>query len=326
MKGENMRLSGKTIGIIAIFVAASMAVSVSFTEMAYAKRQMTIVTSSAGGAWSPIGGVLANLITQNIPDTQGTVTGGGGIANVFSVGGGKADIGFVFPSDVANAEKGIEDFAGKPIKNIRVITPIYPGTLHIVALASGDIKTIADLKGKIVCVPPKGNTAEKMFRDVLSVYGMTYKDLKNVNFLGHSDAADLMRDGHADVFAAMSTVPFPALNDLAKSRPLRLIPLDKEHMAKLLTEHPAYFEYMVPGGSYAGTSVATSQPAMITLIITRADMPNDLIYQIVKIMYANKKDFVAVVKTMEEMKIENWKNTGGIPLHPGAEKFFKEAK
>ncbi len=319
-----MKLRGKTIGVIVIFVVALMAASGSFTGMAYAKRQITIVTSSAGGAWPPIGGVLANLITNDIPDTMGTVTGGGGIANVFSVSSGKADIGFAFPSDIANAEKGIEEFAGKPLKNIRVITPIYPGTLHIVALASSDIKTSADLKGKIVCVPPKGNTAEKMIRDVLKVYGLTYKDLKNVNFLGHSDAADLMRDGHADVFAAMSTVPFPALNDLAKSRPIRLIHLDKEHMAKLLTEHPTYFEYVVPAGSYAGTSAPTSQPAMTTLIITRSDMPNDLIYQIAKIMYANKNDFVAVVKTMEEMKIENWKNTGGIPLHPGAEKFFKE--
>ena len=321
-----MKRSGRTIGVIGILVAAFLAASGSFTDMAYAKRQITIVTSSAGGAWGPIGGVLANLITKNIPDTMGTVTGGGGIANVFSVGGGKADIGFAFPSDVANAEKGIEDFAGKPIKNIRVITPIYPGTLHIVALAAGNIKTITDMKGKIICVPPKGNTAEKMMRDVLKVYGLTYKDFKNVNYLGHSDAADLIRDGHADVFAGMSTVPFPALNDLAKSRPLRLIHLDKEHMGKLLAEHPAYFEYVVPAGSYAGTSVPTSQPAMTTLIITRADMPNDLIYQIAKLMHGNKQDFVSVVKTMEEMKIENWRNTGGIPLHPGAEKFYKEQK
>ncbi|MBN1829977.1 MAG: TAXI family TRAP transporter solute-binding subunit [Deltaproteobacteria bacterium] len=308
--------------IVALVVLMTTVVS---TGQAVAKRQMTIVTAGVGGAWYPIGGVLANLITKNIPDTAGTVTGGGGIANVFSVGSGKADIGFAFPSDIANAQKGLDEFAGKPVANIRVITAIYPGTLHIVARADSDIKTIADLKGKILCVPPKGNTAEKMVRKVLAVYNLSYNDLKKVNYLSYSDSADLIRDGHADIFMAMSTVPMPALNDLAKSKPLRLIPIDKEHMAKLEADNPAYFENVIPGGSYEGAAEPVSFPAMTTLIITRSDLPADLIYQITKTMYENKKDFVAVIKLMDEMKIENWKQTGGVPLHPGAEKFYKEA-
>lgn len=306
-----------------ILLAAVMTIGFSHQD-AFAKRQMTIVTASVGGAWYPIGGVLASLITKNIPDTAATVTGGGGISNVFSVGTGKAQIGFAFPSDIHNAAKGVEDFKGKPMPGIRVITPIYPGILHVAVRADTDITTIEDMKGKVICVPKKGNTAEKMVRRVLEAYNMSYDDFKNVNFLGHSDAADLIKDGHADVFMAMSTVPFPALSDLAKSRPLRLIPIDSAHMEKILADNPAYFKYDIRGGSYEGTDTSTSTTAMTTLIITHEDLPEDLIYEITKLMYERKQDFVSVIKRMDEMKIENWQNTGNVPLHPGAEKFYKE--
>jgi len=304
-----------------ILLAAVMTIGVSHQD-AFAKRQITIVTAGVGGAWYPIGGVLASLITKNIPDTAATVTGGGGISNVFGVGSGKVQIGFAFPSDIHNAFKGVDEFEGKKMPGIRVITPIYPGILHVAVRADSDIKTIEGLKGKVICVPKKGNTAEKMVRNVLKAYDIDYDDFKKVNYLGYNDAADLIKDGHADAFMAMSTIPMPALNDLAKSRPLRLLPVDK--MEKVLADNPAYFKFDIPAGSYPGTDTATSVTAMTTLIITHEDQPEDLIYEITKLMYENKDDFVAVIKRMDQMKIENWQNTGNVPLHPGAEKYYKE--
>jgi TRAP-type uncharacterized transport system substrate-binding protein len=95
------------------------------TGSGYGQTKVTITTAPVGGAWYPIGGAMANIITKAIPGTVSTVQPGGGISNIFLVGGGKAEIGFGFPGDVADAQKGVDDFKGKPVANIRAITPLY---------------------------------------------------------------------------------------------------------------------------------------------------------------------------------------------------------
>jgi uncharacterized protein len=293
---------------------------------ALARNSVTIVTASVGGAWYPIGGGMANIIKNNIPDTISSVKTGGGISNVFNVGANKAQMGLSFPATVHAAVKGVGPFKDKSIKNIRAITALYPGILHIAARAGSGIKTLADAKGKVLCVPKKGNTAEKVTQKVLDVYGMNYDSFKRVQFLGFSDAADLIRDGHADILSAMSTVPFPALMDLAKTKGVKLLSLDKPHLEKFLAANPAFFEYVIPPGKYDGTDIPTSALATTTLLITNAEMPDDLVYEITKQIFANKKQLVAAVKTMQQMTVKGGIQTGGVPLHPGAKKFFDEQK
>jgi TRAP transporter TAXI family solute receptor len=293
---------------------------------AWARENITIVTASIGGAWYPIGGGIANIIKDNIPNTVSSVKTGGGISNIFNVGAGKAQIGLGFPANIHDAANGEADFKGKPYKNIRAITALYPGILHIAVSPKSGINSIIEAKGKILCVPKRGNTAEKVTQKVLDAYGLSYDSFKRVQFVGFSDAADLIRDGHADMLSAMSTVPFPALMDLAKTKGVKLLSIDTQVMGKILKANPAFFEYVIPGGSYEGSAKPTSALATTTLLFTRAEMPEELVYQITKNIFAHKASLVAAVKNLKQMTVESGTQTGGVPLHPGAKRFFDEQK
>jgi TRAP transporter TAXI family solute receptor len=307
-------------------LACSLLLFLAGMGSSYGQTKIMITTAQVGGAWYPIGGAMASILSKSIPGTMATVQPGGGISNIFLVGGGKAEIGFGFPGDIANAQKGLADFKGKPITNIRAITFLYPGILHIAVIASSPIQSISDFKGRRLCVPPRGNTAEVMTRIVLKAHGLSYEDLGRVQFVSFADGADLLRDGNADIISAMSTVPFPALMDLARAKGLKLISIEAAPLQKLLKENPSFFEYTIPAGSYKGTDKPTKAIATPTILFTRQEMSEDLIYRVTKALFENKKELVAVTKTMEKMTIADGTNTGGIPLHPGALRYFNEMK
>lgn len=287
------------------------------------KVTINIASASSGGAWYTIGGALADLFQSEIPNTVSSCGPGGGIANVFSVSSNEAQLGFGFPDDVLDAEAGVGDFEGNPLTNVRGVTALYPGVLHIAVASDSSINSIEDLKGKVLCTQQKGNAAEKMIRKVLAVYDMSYDDMSKVNFVSFSDAVDLVKDGHADAIAYMSTFPYASLQDLAESRGVKLLAIDDTHMDKLLTDCPAYSNITIPGGSYKGTDEDVTALGCTTILFTNAEMPEDIVYQMTKAMYEDYDNLVIVNSSMASMTPEDGPNTG-ITLHPGAEKYYKE--
>lgn len=285
--------------------------------------KINVVAAPSGGAWYTIGGSLADLFKKNIPNSVTSVAPGGGISNIFSVGSNEAQLGFGFPDDVLNAEKGKGDFEGNKITNVRGVTAIYPGVLHIATTVDSDIDSIEDLKGKVLCTQQKGNSAEKMIRKVLEAYDMTYDDLDKVNFVGFTDAVDLIKDGHADAVAYMSTFPYAAMQDLAESKGVKLIEIDKEHMKKIEEEVPAYEEIIIPGGTYKGTEEDAVALSTKTILFTNLETPEDVVYQMTKTIYENYDYLITVNKSLKNMVPEYGSNTT-IELHPGALKYYKE--
>lgn len=284
---------------------------------------INVASASSGGAWYTIGGALAELFQTKIPNTVASCGPGGGISNIFSVSANEAQLGFGFPDDVLDAEAGVGDFEGNALDNIRGVTALYPGVLHIATAEGSGIESVADLKGKVLCTQQKGNAAEKMIRKVLEAYGMTYDDMSKVNFVGFSDAVDLVKDGHADAIAYMSTFPYAALQDLAESKGVKLLSIDQEHMDKLLETAPAYSSVTVPAGSYKGTDTDVTAIGCTTILFTNAEMPDDVVYQMTKAMYEDYDNLVVVNKSLANMTPEYGSNTG-ITLHPGAEQYYKE--
>lgn len=165
---------------------------------------ITIASANSGGAWYTIAGALADLFQNNIEGVTSTATSGAGISNIFSVSANEAQLGFGFPDDVLDAQNGVGDFAGNALNNVVGVTALYPGVLHIAVAANSGINTIEDLVGKTICTQAKGNAAYKMTWKVLDAYGITESDV-TMNYVGFSDAADLIKDGQADALCYMST-------------------------------------------------------------------------------------------------------------------------
>lgn len=285
--------------------------------------KINIVSANSGGAWYSIGGALAELFKNNIPNSVTSVGPGGGISNIFSVSSNEAQLGFGFPDDVLDAEAGVGDFEGNKLTNVKGVTALYPGVLHIATAEGANIESISDLKGKVLCTQQKGNSAEKMIRKVLEAYDMSYDDMGKVNFVGFTDAVDLVKDGHADAIAYMSTFPYAAMQDLAESKGVKLLSIDEEHINKILGLSPAYDKVAIPGGIYKGTDKETTAIGCKTILFTNDETPEDVVYSMTKLMYENYEDLITVNRSLENMKPEYGSNPG-IELHPGAEKYYKE--
>ena len=305
-------------------LVAAVMLTVSPAMAAEKKIPITIASASSGGAWYPLGGAIAEMFKQNIPNSITSVGPGGGISNIFSVSANKAQMGFGFPADIHNAIAGKDEFDGKPIANIRAVTALYPGILHIATRPDKGINSIEDLKGKTLCVQQRGNTAEKMARVVLMAYGMSYDDLRKVNYVSFSEAADLIKDGHADALAYMSTFPYPAMQDLAESAGVKLLPIDDAHIATLLETSPGFNAYDIPAGAYKGMTEPVQAIEATTILFTNAEMPEEVVYQMTKTIYENREKLILVNKSMAAMTGETGHKVGGVELHPGAIRYFKE--
>lgn len=284
---------------------------------------ITIASANSGGAWYTIAGALADLFQSNLEGVTSTATSGAGISNIFSVSANEAQLGFGFPDDVLDARDGVGDFEGSALNNVVGVTALYPGILHIAVAANSGIESIEDLVGKTICTQAKGNAAYKMTWKMLEAYGITEKDV-TMNYVGFSDAADLIKDGHADALCYMSTYPYSALQDLAESRGVRLLEIDGEHMDAILAGSSAYTMDTVPGGTYTGAEEDVNCLGCTTILFTNRDMPEEVVYQMTKLMFDNHEDLCVVNRSLANMTPEFVVNSIGIELHPGAERYFKE--
>src|SRR5512140_1429032 len=186
--------------LIAAALAAALTAPITATA-----QQVTLMTGPQGGVWVPLGGALKGMWEEAIPGLQVQMQPGAGIANVRGIDEGKAQIGF------ANTITTVDGLAGrppypKPVTKVCQVANLYPQYYQIVVPVDAKINSIADLKGKVMVTQPKGNSSEIINVHMLQVHGTNYQSLAKVNFLAsYTDAVDLVKDGHADVFTLGTT-------------------------------------------------------------------------------------------------------------------------
>lgn len=323
---------------------AGLALALGLTTTGVQAQEMKffrIGTGGTAGTYYPIGGLLANAIS-NPPGSRACDQGGscgvpgliasalssnGSVANVNGIAGGTLESGFA-QSDVANwAYSGTGIWEGKPaVTNLRAIANLYPESIHLVARADAGIKSVADLKGKKVSLDEPGSGTLVDARIILEGYGLTEKDVQ-AEYLKPNQAADRMRDGQMDAFFFVGGFPAGAIAELASSQKITLVPIEGDAAAAIRTKYPFFAEDMVPGGTYEGVSGATKTLAVGAQWITSASQPDALIYEITKAMWnaSTRKQLDAGHAKGKSIRAETALAGIGIPLHPGAEKFYREA-
>jgi len=289
-----------------------------------AAQQVTLMTGPQGGSWVPLGGALKNMWENAIPGLQIQQQPGAGIANVRGVDEGKAQIGFANSSTTVD---GVEGRAPYPKKTTKVcqVANLYPQFFQVVALADAKVNSFADLKGKTLVTQSKGNTAELLTVDILKINGMTYQSLAKVNFqASYTDAVDLMKDGHVQVFTLGTTAPASAVMDLASARNVHLVPVDDNTMAELKKMNAGYNRLMIKAGTYPKQDKDVPAIGYTTHIIAACDLPEDVVYRMTKAMAAGVNDMAAVVKPIAGLTAKDMAVDIGVPFHKGAAKYYKE--
>ncbi|TYP50900.1 TAXI family TRAP transporter solute-binding subunit [Thermosediminibacter litoriperuensis] len=288
------------------------------------QKFINIATGGTSGTYYPLGGALAEIWNKNIQGANATAQStGASVANVNLLKDGKAEVIFVQNDIAYYTYNGTEMFKDNKYEDIRGLATLYPETIQIVTRADKGIKAIADLKGKKVAVGAAGSGTETNARQILEAAGITYNDIQ-VQYLSFSEAANNLKDGNIDAAFVTAGYPTAAIQDIAAQHKIVLIPLDDKTVETLISKYPFYTRTVIPANTYSGQTedvVAVSVKAMLAV---SAKYDEDMAYQMVKTMYENQERLKAAHKNGELITPDTGKEGMSIPLHPGAEKYFKE--
>jgi TRAP transporter TAXI family solute receptor len=304
------------VGLIFFFI-------VPFGAFGQQKVELKMMTGPTGGSWIPLGGAIADAIQKEIPDVTMSVAPGGGITNVEALESGKCDIGFSASSSAVDGVYGRSPFK-KKMENMRQLANLYPQYFQIVVWDDSGIKSVSDLKGKVISLAQRGHTGELLARQVLEVYGLSYKDMVKVYHVPYGDSVPLMKDGQTNAFMLGTTIPAPTVTQLATARKIRLFSLPDDKIKALQKINAGYLKRGIPKGTYPGVDYDVWTVSYFTHLIISAKLPDELVYQITKALANNLPRFADVVKDMKGVTPKDLGSDIGVPFHPGALKYFKE--
>ncbi|WP_315923951.1 TAXI family TRAP transporter solute-binding subunit [Mesorhizobium sp. SP-1A] len=290
-----------------------------------------IGTGGTAGTYYPIGGLIANAISATGPSgVQGlvatAVASNGSVANISAIQSGSGEAGFT-QSDVAYwAYSGTGLYEGKPkVEDLRLIATLYPETIHLVARADAGIKSVADLKGKRVSLDEPGSGTIVDARLVLAAYGLSEKDVK-AEYLKPGPAGEKVQDNSLDAYFFVGGYPTGAIVELAATNNITLVPITGPEAEKLLSEQKFFQTDAVPEGTYKNVP-ETKTISVAAQLVTSAKQADDLVYNITKSLYsdATQKALQAGHAKGKLISLDNAVRSAGIPFHPGAERYYKEA-
>lgn len=295
-----------------------------------------IGTGGAGGTYYPIGGLIANAIS-NPPGSRPCDKGGScgveglvaiavstnaSVANVNAIDAGQLDAGLAGAQSVAQGYNGQGKFEGNPKKNIRMIANLYPEDMHLVTPKGVMLSSLNDLNGKKVGVAAAGSGTQVSVRMILKKWGIKAEEHE----LGLGQSTQRLADGQLDAFFYAGGTPFAALIQLGSTKGFELYKFSPEDQKTINGIIPYYIESMIPAGTYENITYDVPTVAVSGQLITGKDQPDDLVYQITKALW-NKNTRKLLDKGHSKGKVITLENaTKGvlIPYHPGAEKYYKE--
>jgi len=312
---------------------------VSGPAMAQKKRFFGIATGGIGGVYYPLGGALAQTLTNKIPDLVATAqTGNASVANVNLISRGEVESGIAQNNVALAAYRGDKESWKTPqVKNLRCIASLYPETVHAVALAKAGIKSVYDFKGKRIIVGDKGSGTEFDSRRFLEAMGLTYDNIQPI-YVYYTAAVQRMQDEQADGLFWTAGVPTSSIIEIATTKEVTFLSFPEEVIKKLQAKYPYYAEVVMPANSYPKQKQAIKTVAMMAIWVTRTDVPEKDIYDVTyhlwektPLIYREKKELAsgseimaAVHEQGKNVKLENALLGVTVPLHKGAYRYYKE--
>jgi len=298
--------------IILLLIIGTLILTISFTGSAQ-KQFMAISTGGTGGTYYPLGGALAQMLSNKIENLVVTAqTSNASTQNCNLIGRRQIETGLSQANTTYWTYTGSGLYEeNEPIENLRGIASLYPETIHIIAAKDSGIESIADLKGKKVGVgaPNSGTAADAEV--ICNAHGVSFDDM-NVDYIDFNEVADRLIDGQID--AGFTTAGYPTSSIINIS----------EAAEKLVEEVPYYGITEIPSGMYKGIDEPVMALATPALWICQAELDEELVYNLTKVLWENVNILAQVHAQGKNIKPETALNGMAVPLHPGAEKYYKE--
>ncbi len=303
---------------------AGLALSAASAIPVHAAEFITIATGGTSGVYYPLGVALSQIDAKAIPSAKTTVQATkGSVENLNLIEAGRAEVGFSLGDSLSDAWKGDAEAGFKtPLKKLRTMAAIYPNYVQIVASADSGIKTLADLKGKRIAVGAPKSGTELNARAILKAAGLSYADFAKVEYLPFGESVELMKNRQLDVTLQSAGLGVSSLRDLATSQKIVVVPIPAEVVAKV--GDSAYQPGVIPANTYEGQAAEVPTAAIRNFLVTREGLSDEMVYQMTKAMFTHLPELVAAHAAAKAINLQMAAKGSPVPLHPGAEKYYRE--
>lgn len=305
---------------IAAIASASIALSAASTGAA---EFINVLTGGTSGVYYPLGVALSKIYGDKIEGVRTQVQATkASVENLNLLQQGRGEIAFSLGDSVKLAWEGNTDAGFKaPLDKLRGIAAIYPNYIQIMASKESGIKTVADLKGKSLSVGAPKSGTELNARAILAAAGMSYDDLGKTEYLPFAESVELMKNRQLDATLQSAGLGVSSFKDLATSLDVQMVAVPEEIATKL---GAPYIAATVPAGTYQGQDSDVQTVAVVNFLVTHSEVSDETAYQMTKQLFENIPALTAAHKAAENIRIEDALKGMPIPLHPGAERYYKE--
>ncbi len=288
------------------------------------KKNYILATGGTSGTYYPFGGAIANIWNTKIENMNVTAQATGASAeNLRLISKGDAEFATVQNDVMDYAYNGTDMFAGQKLPNLASIGTLYPEVVQIAASASSGIKSVDDLRGKRVSVGDAGSGVEFNAKQILEGYGISFSDIKKNN-LSFKESAEGLQNGTLDACFITAGVPNAALQELAFTAGLILIPVNGDKADAICAKYGFYTKTVIPAGTYKGTDRDTEALAIKATLAVNANLDENTVYAMTKALFENLDELGAAHAKGKEVTAESAVTGISVPFHPGAAKYYKE--
>lgn len=313
------------------FTAAAVAVAAMGTA-AQAQDQtfITIGTGGVTGVYYPTGGAICRLVNKDRKEHNvrcSVESTGGSVYNTRTIRNKELDFGVV-QSDVQTAAiEGARAFEGdEPYGDLRSVFSIHPEPLHVMVRAGAGISSVADMKGKAVNIGNPGSGTRALADVLMAANDITPDDLGLAAELKSSEQAAALCDGNLDAAIWAAGLPNGSTMEATSTCDIEILDLSTSNLDKVLESNKAYAKAMIPGGMYPGNDEDITSWGPKATIVADANTSDEVVYVLVKAVFDNFEDFKKLHPAFGSLTKEEMIKDGlAAPLHPGAEKYYKEA-
>jgi TRAP transporter TAXI family solute receptor len=283
-------------------------------------RSVTIGSASIGGVYHVVAGGYARVIGEKLGLSATNRVTGGPVQNVQLVQAKEIELGMTTTGPAYEGLNGLGDFKGRRTDAVRVAFPMYTSYAHWMVDGGSPVRSVADLNGRVVSLGPRGGSAEFVGDRVLELFNVKPR---RVVYLGFADGATAMRDGTVDANFGVIGLPVPAWVEASIVRPARFFGFTREQVETLTAKFPYLARTAIRAGVYRGQDDVIPTVQMWNAAVVHKDMPEDFVYELVKVIFANR-DFLATVHPTSNETLPVNLFYIKLPLHPGAVRFFRE--
>lgn len=309
----------KRLGLLAA-AAALTATTAVFAAPTY----INVLTGGTSGVYYPIGVAISQLygqIDDARPSVQATKAS---VENLNLLQAGRGELAFALGDSVADAWNGVEDAGFKaPLKRLRAIAGTYNNYIQVVASAESGIKTLEDLKGKRISVGAPKSGTELNARAIFAAAGLSYEDMRRVEFLPYAESVELIKNRQLDATLQSSGLGMAAIRDLASTMPVNFVAIPAEVVQKI--DNAAYQPGVIPAGTYDGQNEDVPTVGITNILVSHDKVDEEVAYQMTKLIFDNLTALGNAHAAAKAIKLESAAENLPIPLHPGAERFYREA-